>query len=469
MSTPVLCFAQNFPTNALISLTNSASGKVYKNAILDYPSDTGIVFHARNGAVGFIKYTDLSPTTLKNLGLHNVLDEAKKNEESYKFYTDFREAKDRYETVQQSQANATRQEDAVQQAQIAVQKTHATAQRAAQQAEIAVQAVAQQSQVAIQHAQAEASYNPTDPYRKINGQINYAKGSNWIKFAGTVLEVLPAGIIVEGRYELPGQENDERIFFVKRFPYKYGETETLPKNLTAQEASLYTYQPVAAAAMTVSKGTHAIRQLDYGIPCDPTEDLINQVKETNKHAVEAVKAAEAQKIENAKAIKALKVEAAEAAETKATAWLKQKIQDAKVAEAQRTKAAKAVETADAALQEQQQQEAYERAFKSDERVFKWLLTQVTNGGASTQCSLGKHYLTGQGCQQDREQAVYWLTQAANQGDTEASNALQNLNQKNIEQAVYRLTQAANQGNIEASNALQNLNQKTTEAASPFDN
>jgi TPR repeat protein len=40
-----------------------------------------------------------------------------------------------------------------------------------------------------------------------------------------------------------------------------------------------------------------------------------------------------------------------------------------------------------------------------------------------ECSLGEHYLTGLGCETNRTQAVYWLTQAANQGDLEASNKL----------------------------------------------
>jgi hypothetical protein len=57
---------------------------------------------------------------------------------------------------------------------------------------------------------------------------------------------------------------------------------------------------------------------------------------------------------------------------------------------------------------------------------RWLQPQATNGNASAQCSLGLHYLNGQGCETNREQAIYWLTQAANQGDVEASNKLAQL-------------------------------------------
>lgn len=52
-----------------------------------------------------------------------------------------------------------------------------------------------------------------------------------------------------------------------------------------------------------------------------------------------------------------------------------------------------------------------------------LQTMATNGEAWAQCSLGKHYLNGQGCETNRELAVKWLKMAAGNGDMEASNAL----------------------------------------------
>lgn len=57
----------------------------------------------------------------------------------------------------------------------------------------------------------------------------------------------------------------------------------------------------------------------------------------------------------------------------------------------------------------------------------WLIIQATNGDSSAQCSLGEHYLAGQGCETNRELGTYWLTQAANQGDMEASNKLDRIN------------------------------------------
>lgn len=64
-----------------------------------------------------------------------------------------------------------------------------------------------------------------------------------------------------------------------------------------------------------------------------------------------------------------------------------------------------------------------RAEESQINAVKWLQSQATNGDASAQCSLGLHYLNGQGCDTNREQGVYWLTQSANQGNIEASNKL----------------------------------------------
>jgi hypothetical protein len=57
---------------------------------------------------------------------------------------------------------------------------------------------------------------------------------------------------------------------------------------------------------------------------------------------------------------------------------------------------------------------------------RWLQSQATNGDASAQYSLGLHYLNGEGCETNREQATYWLQKSAAQGYIEASNKLANL-------------------------------------------
>lgn len=60
---------------------------------------------------------------------------------------------------------------------------------------------------------------------------------------------------------------------------------------------------------------------------------------------------------------------------------------------------------------------------------RWLQPKATNGESSAQCSLGLHYLKGQGCETNKTLAVFWLQKAADQGDSEASNKLEYLKQQ----------------------------------------
>jgi TPR repeat protein len=208
-------------------------------------------------------------------------------------------------------------------------------------------------------AQMEYNFIPKDPWREINGQTNYAKGEGWFQFSGEIVAVKPYGIWIEGGYGKPLNYNYNgrgREFFVKNYPYQgaYGDALFYSQNLTAKESGVFTFT-------NTTGGTTTIRQLDYGVPCDPPAELVE------------------------KAIKAEK----DQAEAKAEAIKKQKQE-------------------------------------SDERAVKWLLPQATNGSASAQRSLGIHYLNGQGVETNKETAIYWLTQAANQGDIEASNILAKL-------------------------------------------
>ena len=67
-----------------------------------------------------------------------------------------------------------------------------------------------------------------------------------------------------------------------------------------------------------------------------------------------------------------------------------------------------------------------KAEETQVNAVRWLQPQATNGNASAQCRLGLHYLNGQGCETNREQAIYWLKKAADQGDAEASTVLTRL-------------------------------------------
>jgi hypothetical protein len=220
-------------------------------------------------------------------------------------------------------------------------------------------------------AAAEHNFVPKDPWRAIDGQTNYAKGEGWAAFSGKVLEVQPTGIRVNGSYGIPPdifpEENrGSGIFFVSGFPYQVAENEIIDgrNKYTAKENGVYTYP-------TAIGGTSTIRKLDYGIPRDPPEWFIKQQKEQ----ADAAKAA-----------------------------------------------------ASAAVEAQKK-----KAFELQKRAVEWLLSDATNhtplmpnGSASAQRSLGFHYLNGQGVETNKEAAVYWFTQAANQGDIEASNTLTKL-------------------------------------------
>lgn len=63
---------------------------------------------------------------------------------------------------------------------------------------------------------------------------------------------------------------------------------------------------------------------------------------------------------------------------------------------------------------------------ADAKAVTWLLSQATNGSSSAECSLGLHYLNGQGVETNKALAIEWLKKAADQGNIEASNRLEQL-------------------------------------------
>ena len=67
-----------------------------------------------------------------------------------------------------------------------------------------------------------------------------------------------------------------------------------------------------------------------------------------------------------------------------------------------------------------------RAMEGQTNAVHWLQSMATNGDVSAQCSLGEHYLNGQGCETNRDLAIQWLKKAADGGSVEASNRLSKL-------------------------------------------
>ena len=82
--------------------------------------------------------------------------------------------------------------------------------------------------------------------------------------------------------------------------------------------------------------------------------------------------------------------------------------------------------AKAAAEEKRRAATQKKIDEGQVRAFVWLQSEATNGSSSAQCSLGLHYLNGQGCETNKELAVHWLKIASDNGDFEASNKLEQL-------------------------------------------
>jgi len=59
-----------------------------------------------------------------------------------------------------------------------------------------------------------------------------------------------------------------------------------------------------------------------------------------------------------------------------------------------------------------------RSFIANSNAVIWLQSEATKRQRVRSMQSWLHYLNGQGCETNKELAVYWLTQAANQGDIE---------------------------------------------------
>jgi len=77
----------------------------------------------------------------------------------------------------------------------------------------------------------------------------------------------------------------------------------------------------------------------------------------------------------------------------------------------------------------QQEIEARKTFAGQSNAIRWLQPQASNGSASAQCSLGLHYLKGEGCEANQALAIYWLQKAADQGDAEAIAKLKTITPK----------------------------------------
>jgi hypothetical protein len=152
------------------------------------------------------------------------------------------------------------------------------------------QVIAEQNQ---RYAQGRASALSRDPWRKVNGTVVRTTAS-WMWFYGTVLEVQPTGIRVNGSYSsLDGRQQGalESEFFVANFPYQVAEGDVISgsDSYLALPAGVYTYT-------TVLGGNRTIHELDYGVPCaappPPPPPSPEQIAAAKAKAASAKKAAD---------------------------------------------------------------------------------------------------------------------------------------------------------------------------------
>jgi hypothetical protein len=149
----------------------------------------------------------------------------------------------------------------------------------------------------------QKNFTPKDPFREIDGKFYSA--ATMSEFYGTVLEVQPTGIRVQGIYGKPGGmgwnygpkgvEDYGSEFFVEGYPYEVAENDFLAgdMNLAAKEDGVYAYT-------TTQGGSRTIHKLVYGKvyhpppPKPPTPEEIAAAK---------IKADAAKKSSDEKALK----------------------------------------------------------------------------------------------------------------------------------------------------------------------
>ena len=224
-----------------------------------------------------------------------------------------------------------------------------------------------QAKAAMARLQYEQNYTPRDPWRELNGTTNYIRKEG-VEFCGKVLEVQPGGIRVSGDYSTLFRANYwsdiEHSDLNSEFFVANFPFEVAEDEVISESKHLMAWYIGTYTYHTVNGGSRTIRKLDYGKPCDePAEEILKDQQ-----------------------------------------------------------AARAIELAKA----QAEQKSLEKKQAVQARAVAWLQPQATNGDASAQCSLGLHYLSGQGCETNREQAIYWLQKSAAQGYIEASNKLASL-------------------------------------------
>jgi len=120
--------------------------------------------------------------------------------------------------------------------------------------------------------QFQSKFEPKDPWRSMpditgntsSNAVYYAKGGGWVHFVGTVMQVLPDGIVVDGRFGQVGVLENQGQYFILNLPYKVADGEQF----------VFEEKWSALASGSKSIGGHTLRSLDYGTPSPPPPEFI---------------------------------------------------------------------------------------------------------------------------------------------------------------------------------------------------
>jgi len=133
----------------------------------------------------------------------------------------------------------------------------------------------------IAHERAKQIFQPTHPWRSLDGKVYNAKDTNWLQFTGKIIEIRPNGILLSGAFGQPLEDGWYKgDYYVDNFPnrkYAMADNEEISTayNCVAHldiESSTYVYTNT-----TIDLRVHTVRRLDYGKIVDsPPQELVNK-------------------------------------------------------------------------------------------------------------------------------------------------------------------------------------------------
>jgi len=331
------------------------------------------------------------------------------------------------------------------------------------------------------HLRNKQLFQPKDPWRLLDGKIYNAKDQNWFLFTGTVLEVRPNGILVDGDFGEPLEKGfGKRNYFVENFPNETypladGESILANMNLVAHMGGKTTCQFTNS---TIDLRYETVRRLDYGtIVNNPPADLVQRWQipilapvgadqwildelNTNQLNLSAIKSTilpiknkydqaksdinaerdrkiadlpnvyakvlESRQDETKRQLQATVLaqnqQQADEGDPIALMRMGERYRDGDGVEKDLIKSAEYFKKADAAVAAQQDQlnnDSKIREQAAQKQKFEWYLDQAEKGAISGMIGAGKCYRDGIGVEKDLDKAREYFDKASNLGSDEA--------------------------------------------------